>query len=84
MYFKRTHENYIVFIIFGVTNFILAFNNLILAKETKANSLKKFKMVDLNDIYFFRGYKWITFSEFIENFTLTNINTYKIYWGVLV
>jgi hypothetical protein len=53
-------------------------------KETNGNILKKFKMVDLNHIYFFGGYKWITFNEFIENFTLTNINTLNIYWGVLV
>jgi hypothetical protein len=46
-----------VFITFGVINFILAFNDLILMKEIKANILKKFKMVDLNDIYYFRGYK---------------------------
>jgi hypothetical protein len=57
MYFKRAHGNYIVFITFGVINFILASNDLILLKETKANILKKFKMVDLNDVYFFWGYK---------------------------
>jgi hypothetical protein len=49
-YFKRAHGNYIVFITFGVINFILAFNDLILLKETKGNILKKFKVVDLNDI----------------------------------
>ncbi len=84
MYFKRVHGIYIAFITFGVINFILAFNDFILLKETNGNILKKFKMVDLNHIYFFGGYKWITFNEFIENFTLTNINTLNIYWGVLV
>jgi hypothetical protein len=50
MYFKRAHGNYIMFITFGVINFILAFNDLIVLKETKGNILNKFKMVDLNDI----------------------------------
>jgi hypothetical protein len=50
MYLKKAHGNYIVFITFGVINFILAFNDFILLKKTKGNILKKFKMVDLNDI----------------------------------
>jgi ATP-binding cassette subfamily B (MDR/TAP) protein 1 len=49
IYFKRVQENSYVIIALYVDDLILAFNDLILLKETMDNFLKKFGMVNLGE-----------------------------------
>jgi ATP-binding cassette subfamily B (MDR/TAP) protein 1 len=54
VYFKKAHKNFYVIITLYVDDLTLAPNDLILLKD---NLLKKFEMVDLNEIHFAWCYK---------------------------
>lgn len=57
------YGNSFVFIILYVDNFILVCNYLILLKKIKENLLNFFDMVDLCEIFFLKGPKWIVFNK---------------------
>jgi len=55
IYFKRVQENSYVIIALYVDDLILAFNDLILLKETTDNFLKKFETVNLGENQYYLG-----------------------------
>jgi ATP-binding cassette subfamily B (MDR/TAP) protein 1 len=55
IYFKRVQENSYVIIALYVDDLILAFNDLILLKETTDNFLKKFETVNLGENRYYLG-----------------------------